>query len=83
VPLIITNCTKQLEGGLEVVSDLTDGGQVPTPVAVIGRTPHCHDVLVVKVVFVAFVDQLVCTCDQREVVDMAKLVRDSVSEEPS
>jgi hypothetical protein len=39
--------------------------------------------LVVEVIFVAFVDQLVGTCNQGEIVDMAELIGNSVSKEPS
>lgn len=83
MPLVIADCTEQFEGGLQVISDLTDRGQVTAPVAVIGRTPHGYNILVVEMIFVAFVDQLVCSGDQREIVDMTELVCDSVSEEPS
>jgi hypothetical protein len=82
MPLVITHCTKQLEGGLEILPNFTDGGQISTSIAVVWRTPYRDDVLVVEVVFVAFVDQLVCTCDQREVVDMTELIGHSVSKEP-
>lgn len=55
MPLVIADCTKQLEGGFEILSDFTDRGQVSASVAVIRRTPHGDNILVVKVVFIALV----------------------------
>jgi hypothetical protein len=78
--LVIANCTKQLECGFEILSDFTDRGQVSASVAVIWRTPHGDHILVVKVVFVALVDQLMSACDQREIINMAELIGHSVSE---
>ena len=62
--LIIADCTEQLECGFEILSDFTDRGQVSASVAVIWCTPHCDNILIVKVVFVALVDQLMSARDQ-------------------
>lgn len=81
--LVVTDCTEQLERRLEIFSNLTDRSQVATPVAVVGGTPHGHDVLVGEMVFVALVHQLMGTGNQGEVIDMAELVSHSVTKEPS
>lgn len=81
--LIVADCTEQLEGRLEVITNFTNRGQVPTAVAVVWRTPYSNHVLVVEVVFIAFVHQLVRTRDQGEIIDMAKLVSHAVSEKPT
>jgi hypothetical protein len=81
--LVIADSTKQFEGGLEIFSDFTDGGQVSTSVAVVWRTPYCDNILIVEVVFVSLIDQLVGACNQGKVVDMAELIGHSVSKEPS
>jgi hypothetical protein len=49
-----------------------DAGDVAAAVAVVGGTPDGHEVLV-KVVFVAFHDELMSSCDQREIVDVIEL----------
>lgn len=49
-----------------------DGGDVPTAVAVVGCRPHGHQLLV-KHELVAFVDQLMCSADELQVVDVNKL----------
>jgi hypothetical protein len=83
MPLVIADCTKQFERGLEIFPNFTDRGQVSTSVAVVWRTPYCNDVLVVEVVLISLVDQLVCACNQGKVVDMAELIGHSVSKKPS
>lgn len=83
MPLVVTNCTKQLEGRVEVFADLTHRRQVTAAVTVVGRTPDRHHILVVEVIFVSFVNQLMCTSNQGKVVDMAELIGYSVSEKPS
>lgn len=80
MPLVVTDSAEQLEGGLEIVSDLTDRSQIATSVAVVGSTPHGDDVLVGEVIFIALVHQLMGASNQREVVDMAELVRYSITE---
>lgn len=49
-----------------------DGGDVPAAVAVVGRRPHRHQLLV-EHELVAFVHQLVCAADEFQVVDVDKL----------
>lgn len=83
VPLVIADCTKQLEGRVEVFADLTHRRQVTAAVTVVGRTPNRHHILIVEVIFVPFVNQLMCTSNQGKVVDMAELIGHSVSEKPS
>lgn len=80
MPLVVTDSAEQLEGGLEIVSDLTDRGQIATSVAVVGSAPHGDDVLVGEVIFIALVHQLMGASNQREIVDMAELVRYSIPE---
>lgn len=83
VPLIITHGAEQLKGGLEVVSDLADGCQVTTPVAVVGRTPDGDHVLVGKMIFISLVHELMSSCNQRQVVDMTELIGHTITEKPS
>lgn len=83
VPLVITDCTKQLERRFEVITNLTHRRQITTAVAVVRRTPDRHHILIVEVIFVSFVNQLVGTSNQRKVVDMAEFIGHSVSEKPS
>lgn len=49
-----------------------DGGDVPAAVAVVWCRPHGHQLLV-EHELVAFVDQLVCTADELQVVDVHEL----------
>lgn len=58
---------------LEVLVQGHDGRDVAAPVAVVWRRPDGHDVLVVKVVFVALVDELVGACDELQAVDVVEL----------
>lgn len=83
MPLIIADRAEQLESRFEIISNLTDGSQIAASVAVIRRAPHGDDVLVGEMVLVAFVHQLVCAGNQREVVDMAELISHSIAEQPS
>lgn len=78
--LIVADGAEQLKGGLEVLTNLTDRSQVTTSIAVVGCTPHGDDVLVGKVVFVSFVDQLMCASDQGEIVDVAEFIGYTITE---
>jgi hypothetical protein len=49
-----------------------DAGDVAAAVAVVGGTPDGHEVLI-KVVFVAFHDELMGSCNQREIIDVIEL----------
>ena len=62
--LVVADGAEQLEGWFEVFAYFADGGEIAAAVAVVGGTPDGHHVLVLKVVFVAFVDELMCACDQ-------------------
>lgn len=71
-PLRVGHGTKQF--GLPSVDVLEDhdGCNVPAAVAVVGRRPHGHQLLV-KHELVAFVHQLVSAADEFQVVDVDKL----------
>jgi len=80
MPLVVTNSAEQLEGGLEIGSNLTYGSQIATSVAVVGSTPHGDHILVGEVILIALVHQLMSASNQRKIVDMAELVRYSITE---
>lgn len=81
--LVVTDCAEQLEGGLEIILDLTDRSQVSAAVAVVRSAPHGDDVLIGEMVFIALVHELVCTGNEREVVDVTELIGHPVTEQPS
>ena len=62
--MVVADGAEELEGWFKVFAYFADGGEIAAAVAVVRGTPHGHHVLVLEVVFVAFVDQLVCACDQ-------------------
>lgn len=49
-----------------------NGGDISTAVAVVGSRPHCHQLLI-KHELVAFMDKLMRSTDQLQVVDVNKL----------
>lgn len=80
VPLVIADCTEELEGGLQVVTNLTDRCQVTTSVTIVGRTPDSDDVLVREVIFITLVHKLMRPSNQRQIIDMAELVCHTITE---
>lgn len=54
--LVIGNGREYLELGLEVFAKVHNGGNIAAAVTVVWRRPHRYDILVLEVVFVAFVD---------------------------
>lgn len=80
---ILPDSPKQLERRLQILLHLTHRRQITAPVAVVRCAPDRHDVLVLEVVFVPFVDELVRSCDERQVVDVAEFVGYFVAEEPA
>ena len=83
MPHILPDSTKQLKRRLQILLHFTHRRQIPASVAIVWGAPDRHDVLVLEVVFVAFVDELVGARDEREVVDVAEFVGDFVAEEPA
>lgn len=57
-------------------------GHVPAPIAVVGRRPHRHQLLVEHVLD-ALVDQLVCPADQVQLIALHKVVGDEGAEQPA
>lgn len=80
---ILPDSPKQLKRRLQILLHLTYRRQIPASVAVVRSTPYRCDVLVLEVVFVAFVDELVGSGDEGEVVYVAEFVRYFVAEEPA
>lgn len=79
VSLIIADGAEKFECRFEVLANFADGRQIAAAVAVVWRTPDCDDVLFGEVVFVAFVHQLMSSCDEAKIVDMTKFFGDFVS----
>ena len=80
---LVLDCTKELEIWLQVLSDITHARHIPASVAIIRRTPYCHHILALEVKFVSFVHQLMRSGDEIQAVDVAELLRNSVSEQPA
>lgn len=83
MPLIIADGTEQLEVGLQVVANFTDGRQVTASVTVVRRTPNGDDVLVGEVILITLVHELMGPCNQGKVVDMTELVGHAIAKQPS
>ena len=83
VSLIVADGAEELESRFEVISNLANGGQVTTSVAVVWGTPDSHDVLVGEVILISFVDQLVGARDEGKIVNMAKFIGNSISKQPA
>lgn len=62
------------EVGLQIFAQRHDTRYVTTSVAVVWCRPYSDDVLILEVVFVAFVDELMCACYQLEAVDVVELL---------
>lgn len=78
---MIRHGAEDFEIRVQVLAQCHDAGDVAAAVAVVGRRPDGHDVLVLEVVFVAFVDQLVRAGYEGEAVDVVELVKESISNE--
>jgi hypothetical protein len=62
--------------------DPQEAGEVAAPVAVVGRGPHRHDVLVVEQLLVALLHQLVRPRNQAQAVVLVELVHHSCPKQP-
>jgi len=81
-PLRVRDGFEQLRLSLVDVLKVQDGGDVAASVAVVGRGPDRHH-LVVEHVLVALVDELVGAANEFEVVEMNEFGGDFRSEEPA
>jgi hypothetical protein len=80
---ILTYSSKQFKRRFQILFHLTYRRQVPAAVTVVWSAPDRYDVLVFEVVFIAFVDELMRSSDQGEVVYVAEFVRYFVAKEPA
>ena len=64
---------EDLEVRLEILADRHDTRHIAASVAVVRRRPHRDHVLRCEVVLVAFVDQLMCTRNELQAVDVVEL----------
>lgn len=71
-PFRVRHCSEQLWLSCVCVFEDHNGGDVAAAIAVVGSRPH-RDQLLVKHELVAFVDELMCSADQLQVVDVNKL----------
>ena len=71
--LVVGDCVEDLELAVEVLIQGQDGCHVATAVAVVGSGPHGDQVLLIKHVLVALLDQLMRPADQLQPVDMDEL----------
>jgi len=74
---------EDVEGLLELIVDVEDGGHVTASVAVIGRGPHCYEVLVSEPVLESVHYQLMGSGNQRDVVDVVEFSRHFGAKQPS
>lgn len=70
---MIRHSAKDCELGFEIFSQGHDTGYVAATVTVVWSGPDGHNILILEVVFVTFVDELMCSGNKREVVDMVEL----------
>lgn len=74
IPLILLRSTKHRKRPLPTLRNRKNRRHVPTPIAVVWRAPD-SDQLVVEHELEAFLHELVCTCDERELIDVVELDR--------
>jgi hypothetical protein len=97
--LILGNGTEDAELGIEVFTDVHDGCNITTAVAVVGSGPDGDNGLLgevilknistrmseglVRIYLVAFVDKLMSTCNELQAIDVIELGRNLVAKEPA
>lgn len=75
---VIGNGAEDLKVRVQVFSQGHYACDIAAAVAVVRRGPDRDDVLRCEVVFVSFVDELMCSCDELKVVDVVELQCKSV-----
>lgn len=70
---MVRNSREDLELRLEILTEIHDRSNIAAAVTVVGGGPDRHDILVFEMVLVAFVDQLMRSCNQLEAVDVVEL----------
>lgn len=81
--LVVGDGIEDLELPVQVLVQGQDGGHIATPVAVVGSRPDSHEVLLVKHVLVALLDQLMGTADELEAIDVDELGGHPGPEQPA
>ena len=69
---LVSQSIEGLKRVLQLVVDVEEGGDVATSVAIVGRGPNRHEVLVLEPELVAVHDELVGPGDQADVVDVVE-----------
>lgn len=83
VSLLVTDCAKQLKCGSQILADLAHRRQITTSIAVVWGAPNRHHVLIVKMVLKPLINQLMRARDERQIVDVAELVRNLITKKPA
>lgn len=68
---------------IEILVELEDGGLVTHAVAVVRRTPHCNEVLLVEPELIAIMSELMGTANQLESIDVVEVRCHLVAEKPT
>lgn len=77
------NLPENLEASSELFVECEDRSQITATIAVIGSTPHGNEILGRIVELVAFLNELMCSADEFELVDVVKLGCDARSKKPT
>jgi hypothetical protein len=72
-PAMIWHSREDLEIWLKIFAQRHDRSDIPATIAVIRSRPNGHDVLRGKMILIPFVDELMCSSNQLEIVDVVEL----------
>jgi hypothetical protein len=70
---MIRHSREDLEIWFEIFAQRHNRSHIPATIAVVWSGPNGHDVLRGKMILIPFVDELMCSSDELEVVDVVEL----------
>jgi hypothetical protein len=74
---------EDIESFVEGLIDVQDGGYITASIAVVWSGPDCHEVLVLEPVLETIHDKLMCSGNQRNIVNVIEFCGDLGTKEPS
>jgi hypothetical protein len=70
---MIRHSREDFEVWFQIFAQRHDRSDIPATVAVVRSRPNGHDVLRGKMILIPFVDELMCSSDELEIVDVVEL----------
>jgi len=80
---LIGHCLEDLKLPVQILVQLQYTSIIPTPITIIRRAPHRHQILLRERISITFIAQLMGSTNQHQIINMGKFVRNFCTKQPT